>query len=65
MQLEGKTWLMGDTLTLAGGHLFIVSNWAPRGGVGPSDEEHRLARREHLAKRPAVQTALQTQGLLG
>ena len=63
-QLEGKTWLMGDTFTVADGYLFTVTNWAPRVGVDLSGLAHLNAYRARVAARPAVQAAMKAEGLI-
>ena len=63
-QLEGKTYLMGDTFTVADGYLFTVTNWAPRVGVDLSGLAHLNAYRARVAARPAVQAAMKAEGLI-
>ena len=63
-QLEGKTWLMGDTFTVADGYLFTVTNWAPRVGVDISGLGRLQAYRARVAARPGVQAAMKAEGLL-
>ena len=63
-QLEGKTWLMGDTFTVADGYLFNITNWAKPTGVDLSPFAKLLAWRERVAARPAVQAAMKAEGLL-
>ena len=62
-QLAGKTYLMGDTFTVADGYLFTVTNWAPRVGVDISGLTHLNAYRARVGARPAVQAALKAEGL--
>lgn len=63
-QLEGRTYLMGDTFTVADGYLFTVTNWAPRVGVDISGLAHLNAYRARVAARPAVQAAMKAEGLM-
>jgi glutathione S-transferase len=63
-QLEGKTYLMGDTFTVADGYLFTVTNWAPRVGVDLSGLAHLNAYRARVVARPAVQAAMKAEGLI-
>ena len=63
-QLEGKTYLMGDTFTVADAYLFTVTNWAPRVGVDISSLAHLNAYRARVAARPAVQAAMKAEGLI-
>ena len=64
-QLEGKSYLMGDTFTVADGYLFTVTNWAPRVGVDIAGLTALGAYRARVAARPAVQAAMKAEGLLG
>ena len=64
-QLAGKTWLMGDTFTVADGYLFTVTNWAPRVGVDITGLANLNAYRARVMARPAVQAAMKAEGLLG
>ena len=63
-QLEGKSYLMGDTFTVADGYLFTVTNWAPRVGVDIAGLAALGAYRARVAARPAVQAAMKAEGLL-
>ena len=63
-QLDGKTWLMGDTFTVADGYLFNVSNWARHVGLDLSGLAHLQAYLQRVAARPAVQAALRSEGLV-
>ena len=63
-QLAGKTWLMGDTFTVADGYLFNITHWAKPTGVDLSACPNLLAWRERVAARPAVQAAMKAEGLL-
>jgi glutathione S-transferase len=63
-QLEGKTWLMGDTYTVADAYLFVVAGWSKYAGVDISGDSHLQAYLARVAARPAVQAALQAEGLL-
>ncbi len=63
-QLEGKTWLMGDTFTVADGYLFTVTNWPAFVGLDLSAYTHLLAYRARVAARPGVQAAMKAEGLL-
>ncbi len=63
-QLAGKSYLTGETFTVADGYLFNVTNWAAFVGVDLSAYTHLLAFREKVAARPAVQAAMRAEGLL-
>jgi glutathione S-transferase len=62
-QLEGRDYLMGAAFTVADAYLFTVSNWAPMVGVDLSGLAQLQAFRARMAARPAVQAALQAEGL--
>ncbi len=62
-QLAGKTYLMGDDFTVADGYLFTVTNWCQPLGVDISALGQLNAYRARVAARPAVQAAMQQEGL--
>ncbi|MEK8046767.1 glutathione transferase GstA [Ideonella margarita] len=63
-QLAGKTWLTGDTFTVADGYLFTVAGWGKYVGVDISSLANLGAYMGRVAARPAVQAALKAEGLL-
>jgi glutathione S-transferase len=63
-QLEGKSYLTGETFTVADAYLFVVSGWGQYVGVDISGLSHLQAFRARVAARPAVQEALRAEGLL-
>ncbi len=63
-ELAGKTYLMGDTFTVADAYLFVVAGWGKHVGVDTSDLNHLSALMARVAARPAVQDALRAEGLL-
>jgi len=63
-QLEGRSYLMGETFTVADGYLFNVTNWGAHVGVDVSDLARLVAYRARVAARPAVQAAMKAEGLL-
>jgi glutathione S-transferase len=63
-QLAGKTWLMGETFTVADAYLFTVAGWGKYVGVDISALPHLTAYMGRVAARPAVQEALKAEGLL-
>jgi glutathione S-transferase len=63
-QLEGKSFLMGDTFTVPDAYLFTVTNWAPRVNVDISALANVQAFMARMAARPAVQAAMKAEGLL-
>lgn len=63
-QLEGKSYLTGDTFTVADAYLFVVTNWTKFVGIDISGLKHLGAFMGRVAARPAVQAALKAEGLL-
>jgi glutathione S-transferase len=63
-QLEGKSYVMGDVLTVVDAYLFTVTNWAGRVNVDLSGLSHVEAFMARMAARPAVQEAMKAEGLL-
>ncbi len=63
-QLAGKTYLMGDTFTVADAYLFTVAGWGKYVGVDISGLQNLSAYMGRVAARPAVQEALKAEGLL-
>ena len=62
-QLEGRTWLMGEQFTVADGYLFNVTMWSVPTGVDLTPYPNLLAWRARVAARPAVQAAMQAEGI--
>ena len=62
--LEGRNYLMGDTFTVADCYLFTVLNWAAWVKVDLSRWPGASEYLKRVAARPAVQAALQAEGLL-
>ena len=63
-ELANKSYLMGDTFTVADGYLFTVTNWTAPTGVDISTLANLQAFRARVAARPAVQAAMKAEGLL-
>ena len=63
-ELAHKPYLMGEQFTVADAYLFTVSNWCGHVGVDISGLKHLAAYRERIAARPAVQAAMEAEGLL-
>ena len=63
-QLEGKSFLLGDSFTVADGYLFTVANWGKFVGVDITPMKTLSAFMGRVAARPAVQAALKAEGLL-
>lgn len=63
-ELANKSYLMGDTFTVADGYLFTVTNWTAPTGMDISGLTNLQAFRARVAARPAVQAAMKAEGLL-
>jgi glutathione S-transferase len=62
-QLAGKSFLMGDTFSVADAYLFTVAGWAKYVGVDISGLAELGAYLGRVAARPAVQAAMKAEGL--
>lgn len=60
-QLAGRSYLMGETFTVADAYLFVITGWAPRVGVDIADLENLNAHQARTKARPAVQAALKAE----
>ena len=63
-ELAGKSYLMGDTFTVADGYLFVVAGWSKHVGVDISGLANLGAFMARVGERPAVQEALRAEGLV-
>ena len=63
-ELASRTWLMGDSFTVADAYLFTVSRWCGIVGVDISGLTHLQPYLARVAARPAVQAAMKAEGLL-
>ena len=63
-QLEGKSYLLGDSFSVADAYLFTVTNWAKPVGIDISGFKNLGAFMGQVAARPAVQEAMKAEGLL-
>ncbi|MDR0458041.1 MAG: glutathione transferase GstA [Burkholderiaceae bacterium] len=63
-ELKGKNYLMGEQFTVADAYLFNVTNWTARIGLDIAALANLSALRARVAARPAVQKAMQAEGLL-
>jgi glutathione S-transferase len=62
-RLQGNDYLTGTTFTAADAYLFVVTNWSDRVGVNLRDLGPLQSFLERVHARPAVQSALQAEGL--
>jgi glutathione S-transferase len=63
-ELANKTYLMGDTFTVADGYLFTVVNWSKHVGIDISGLANLGSFMGSVGTRPAVQDALRAEGLI-
>ena len=62
-RLAQHPWLVGDRFTVADAYLFTVTNWAKHVALNLSEFPALLDFQKRVAERPAVQTALEAEGL--
>jgi glutathione S-transferase len=62
-QLDGRPYLMGDAFSVPDAYLFTVANWSRFVGVDTAPMAHLGAFMARMAARPAVEQALQAEGL--
>jgi glutathione S-transferase len=62
-QLGGKSYLTGDTFTVADGYLYTVLSWTGHLGIDLGKWPVLKAYVDRVAQRPAVQAALKAEGL--
>src|SRR5262245_41145472 len=62
--LAKNEYLMGKDFSVADAYLFTISNWAKPTDVDLSPYPNVLAYRKRVGARPAVQTAMKTEGLV-
>jgi glutathione S-transferase len=63
-ELKGKEYLFNNQFSAADAYLFTVLNWAPMVKLDLSEWKELGEFQERLAKRPSVQAALKSEGLL-
>ncbi|MHB8947876.1 MAG: glutathione transferase GstA [Rhodoferax sp.] len=63
-ELAGKTYLVGDTFTVADAYLFVVAGWGKHVGIDIAGLANLSAFMARIGERPAVQAALRAEGLL-
>lgn len=64
-QLRGKQYLAGDSFSAADAYLFVLAGWAPYLNIDLPNTEELQGYLQRIAARPAVQKAMQIEGLLG
>lgn len=63
-QLKGKTYLMGDTFTVADGYLFTVLGWCKWVGIDLAAWPELTGYVQRVAARPGVHAAMVAEGLV-
>lgn len=60
---DGRSYLLGETFTVADAYLFVVTNWTGMFGIALDSWPHLAAFQQRVAAREAVQSALKAEGL--
>ncbi|HET7784730.1 MAG TPA: glutathione transferase GstA [Myxococcales bacterium] len=63
-KIAGRSFVMGDTFTVADAYLLTVVNWMRPAGLDPGKWPGLKDYRARLAQRPSVRAALEAEGLL-
>lgn len=58
----GRTWLLGDSFSVADAYLFVNLGWAPLVGLDLAPYPNLRALQDRIAARPAVKEAIATEG---
>lgn len=61
---DGRSYLLGDTFSVADAYLFVVANWTGPTNIGLDAWPNLAAYVDRIAERPAARAALQAEGLL-
>ncbi|MBO6766450.1 glutathione transferase GstA [Maricaulis sp.] len=61
---DGRSYLTGDTFTIADAYLFTLTNWTGPTGIGLGSRSKLMAYMDRVRQRPAVLAALEAEGLL-
>lgn len=61
---DGRTYLLGDSFSVADAYLFVVSNWSNFVGIDLKKWPNVAAFVERVSKRPAAQAAMKAEDLL-
>lgn len=62
-QMEGKDWIVNDTYSVADGYLFVVLRWLGIFKIDINQWPLLAAHQARVGARPAVQAALEAEGL--
>lgn len=60
---DGRSYLLGDTFTVADAYLFVVASWSPHIGLSLVGLPHLMAFLDRVRGRSATQAALRAEGL--
>lgn len=63
-KLDGRSFLMGETFTVADAYLYTLVNWTKPLGISTDEFPHLLAFMAKVGARPAVGDALKAEGLV-
>lgn len=63
MLSDGRPYLLGEAYSVADAYLFTIVSWAPSKGLDLGDWPKLKAHFERIGARPAVQAALEAEGL--
>ncbi|MBA3060029.1 MAG: glutathione transferase GstA [Gammaproteobacteria bacterium] len=63
-ELAAKTYLLGDTFTVADAYLFVVASWGKHVGIDIAGLANLSAFVARIGARPGVQAAMRAEGLL-
>lgn len=61
---DGRSHLLGEDFSVADVYLFVVASWTKPTGIRLERWPHLRAHHERIAARPAVQAAMQAEGLI-
>ena len=61
---DGRTFLVGNTFTVADSYLFVVSNWSNFVGIELSAWPNVASFVDRVSQLPAAQQAMQNEGLI-
>lgn len=61
---DSRAYLLGSQFSVADAYLFTVTNWTEPTGIGLDRWPHLAAYAKRIGERPAVQAAMQAEGLV-
>src|SRR3546814_13644006 len=60
---DGRSYLVGDSFSVADAYFFVVANWSGHTGIDLERWPHVAAYQQRIAARETVQAALKAEGL--